>query len=951
MSTETAAGPSPHTLSYASTPEALQALAAAVAEAQQGRPLHPVTVIAPSHSSALDIKHYLGRTLNNGRGSAAVRTVTLPDLADELAAAGAQLSGRAPLPAVVREGAITAVLAQAPGLFEQVADQPATARAIASTSSVLDAACPENLNNLPRLVREVARVHRSATAALGARWYTGHERYTAATTALGTPQAARRLGSVLGFQLAPEHDPSAAAFRTALDSQHGITHLTAASSLTEDETVLSASDADDEARAVVRLVIERLAANEPGHRIGVFYSAADPYRTLLARRLTEAGIEFVGAGARGLADSALARGLANLLSLDPAAPDVRIILDTLSQGSPNWRDGELPSSAVCERLHAHPPEDTEEDEATEDLPDFEKQRRQNYARFTEFVAILGERLARLFNAGSWTAAAAGLTDFVDEFFAPRQGSPELEPLEARKRVTDLLRELDLLEGIAPAPSAAAIRAAVSRGIDSGRFWAGSSGTGVVLGSYADGVGRDLDTVFIVGAADGLAPARIRENPLLPDAAIPLLAAPLPTVHERAAAAKDQFQRLLATGTRRTVLYPRGSLRAGGGLSPSRWLGEAKIRDLQSFAHGLTHGDPSGLAATPQEWRVRRLLTEGPDSDAVDRVLAAALEVRDHRRIGTFSRFNGNLAAVAGSIIDPDVPISPTNLEDWVISPLGYFLRRILKAELFEDVTLEVQISHMQRGNLMHQVLEDYVLELTSGSHPDARRLLEIAEKAFEDTANPAWLKHTWDRDKSRMRADLAQVHDADDAARQTGWTHIGVEAEFGVPEEEHPVELDLPDGSTVRFRGKVDRVDRHSDGQVLVIDYKTGKSDKYKSLKESDPTAGGTRFQLPVYGLFARRFRQDNTAEVRAEYRFITARGDYRSVGYAVTDDVVATLRADAGLIMAALRAGVFPPRPESDRGINHTTMMGAAGVRHTWERLQADPALSDYSRFFQEEK
>nr|WP_231706325.1 PD-(D/E)XK nuclease family protein [Arthrobacter sp. zg-Y40] len=365
-----------------------------------------------------------------------------------------------------------------------------------------------------------------------------------------------------------------------------------------------------------------------------------------------------------------------------------------------------------------------------------------------------------------------------------------------------------------------------------------------------------------------------------------------------------------------------------------------------------HGSPTGVAATGQEWRVRYLL--GTGSLTGDPVLDAVSEIRADRRTGTFSRFNGNLTGVSGSIIDPQKPISPTNLEDWVISPLAYFLRRVLRAELFEDVTLEVQISNLQRGNLMHQVLEDYVRGLTDGSQTvSSERLLEIAEAAFEATGNPAWLRHTWDRDKSRIRTDLQKAHESDQQARDAGWQHFAVEAEFGAESGEPPVELDLQGGSTVRFRGKVDRVDRHSGGQVLVIDYKTGKADKYKKLTREDPTAGGTRFQLPVYGLFARRFATDPGAEVRAEYRFITADGKYERVGYDVGPDVENRLREDAGLVMAALQAGVFPPKPQPEGHgyTNHTTLMGAAGVRHTWERLKDDPALSDYSRFFQEEK
>ena len=122
---ETGKGSAP-TQSFSNVPEALKALAAAVAAAQQAGPLSPVTVIAPNRASALDVAHFLGRILNNGRGSAAIRAVTLADLAEELAVAGGQLSGRTPLPPMVREGAVAAVLAEAPGLFAAVADQPAT---------------------------------------------------------------------------------------------------------------------------------------------------------------------------------------------------------------------------------------------------------------------------------------------------------------------------------------------------------------------------------------------------------------------------------------------------------------------------------------------------------------------------------------------------------------------------------------------------------------------------------------------------------------------------------------------------------------------------------------------------------------------------------------------------------------------------------------------------------
>ena len=71
------------------------------------------------------------------------------------------------------------------------------------------------------------------------------------------------------------------------------------------------------------------------------------------------------------------------------------------------------------------------------------------------------------------------------------------------------------------------------------------------------------------------------------------------------------------------------------------------------------------------------------------------------------------------------------------------------------------------------------------------------------------------------------------------------------------------------------------------------------------PTAAGTRYQLPVYGLFARTLR-DNSSDVAAESGSSRKAGGFK-IGYTVTDEVVEQLRADVALIISALRNGVFP--------------------------------------------
>ncbi|EMY35411.1 RecB family exonuclease [Arthrobacter crystallopoietes BAB-32] len=838
-----------------SVPEALAELTEMVGTAQAENPFAPVTVVVPSHASGLDVEHYLGRTLNDGRGSVSVRTFTLRDLALELIALGNLADGRIPLPPMLREGAISSVLAVDPGLFADVADQPATARAIARTAMVLDAVDEPGDIKLPALVNEVLRVHGKAAAALTTGWLTGNELFALAQKALLDPAVIRRFGVVVGFMLPPEDDPAGGQFGAMLEERTGMAVLRAAGALTPDTTVYTTSDADDEARAVVRLVAERINSETPGHRIGIFYSAADPYRGLLAQRLTEAGITYVGADAHQLSDTPMARGLLRLLRLDPLDPDLRLILNVLAEGTLVWKDRTLPSSATCERLYTAPPDEDGDPDA--EPPSHLLRQRENLLLFREFVSELSDQVDRIFLAESWTEAAAKLEELIDGFMGPRSEQERPELSAARGQVSDIVGELKLLQGIAPAPSAASLRSVLEGAIAAKGGWKGRSGTGVVLGAYADGIGRDLDAVYIVGAAEGLAPARIKEDPLLPDSVRRQLGPGLPTVEDRAVTKKEQFFALLATGAEQVITSPRGNLRGGGAYQLSRWITTDvpegwRPTALPSYAHGVATGAPTvgGLVPTAQEWRLRRCLESnaGPGMLADDAVLLGSLEVRRHRRDGVFSRFNGNLSGRTG-LVDPDKAMSPTRLEDWVDSPLAYFLRRILKVELFEDVALEVQIGRLQRGTLLHAVLEDFVGEATSGGLvPSSARLMELAQAAFEREANPAWLGYLWERDMAAMRQNLLAVFTADQDRQSAGWKYLAAEASFGPQEHGHaypPAELELADGSTVRFLGKVDRIDRDANGRIKVIDYKSGSDKKYGDLSPTNPTAGEPASSFP----------------------------------------------------------------------------------------------------------
>ena len=937
---------------FPSVRDALAELAVMIGQAQAADPLAPVTVLVPSHASGRDVTRFLGRILNAGAGSAGVKALTLNDLATELIADDPSVDGRRPLLPVLRLGAVSKVLGDNPGVFAAVADEPATARAIAKTAELLDGLPKQAESALPQLMHEVLRIHRKAKEALGSHWYTEHEAFTLAGDKLGTAATKRRLGTIIGFMLGTEIRPAEASFRRNLE-EAGMLGITASSTGDDRTTLITASDADDEVRSVVRLVVERLCAGTPGHRIGIFYSAAEPYAALLTQRLGEAGITFVGPAAHRLTDSPLARGLLQLLKLDPQDLDLRAILNIHAEGTFVWHGGKLPSSAVCERLHASPPA---EDDTRETGSTNRTVQREHLRTWQAFVADLAARLGEIQTAPTWNEASAGLNLLLESFMGSRTNTERPEKAAVRDALAETAHDLRHLDLVGPPPHRSLIRTVMEDGITTKGGWTGKSGTGVAIGGYPDAGARDLDVVFLIGAAEGRAPARIREDPLLPDSVRKMMGGALPSVEQRAEATREQFFAALAAGTDRTITCPRGDLRGSGSYQISRWITAKPDDELQSFAHGIENGAPAlaALPPTTQEWRLRHILAAEERTAALreDAVLQRALAATRDRRDGVFSRFNGNLGAHAGTIVDSDKALSPTRLEDWVTSPFSYFLKHVLKVNVLENVQLEVQISPQQRGILVHQVLEEYVRTITKDKLPPSPdRLTERADAAFAEYANPAWLSHVWERNQAMIRQDLKRVFAEDDSGAAEGWTYLAEEASFGPEDTDShpPVELILSDGSVARFRGKVDRIDRHADGTVKVIDYKTGKADKFKPLR-NHPTAEGTRYQLPVYGLFARTLAEPQST-VAAEYWFISKAGDFAKIGYTVTDEVVEQLRTDAGVIMSALRNGIFPPRPESDRYINFTTMMGAQELGQQWLKLQDVHELHPYAQLLKAEK
>jgi hypothetical protein len=518
---------------------------------------------------------------------------------------------------------------------------------------------------------------------------------------------------------------------------------------------------------------------------------------------------------------------------------------------------------------------------------------------------------------------------------------------------------------------------------------GRMGEGVLVGSVSMGVGLDLDLVAVLGLAEGLFPSPTHDDSLLPDHERVSTGDELPLRSQRVERQHRQLLAALAGASHQLLCVPRGDLRRNIERVPSRWVlqiasaiaGErwwsdellsAKrdwVTHVASFDAGIRHMQ---FPASEQEHRLRSLMAQGSTrlslsvlTAAGDRPLAVGAEVVFARRSDRFTRFDGNLRGL--HLPSPAERVtSATRLEGWASCPFAYLLRDILGIDEVENPEDELQITPRDKGSLVHQALEDFIDEVLKRppsaqpgpsdpwSASDRVRMVEIAEEvcdAYEArglTGRPIF----WRQDKKRIVADLLRFLQADTAHRMAHGTRpLAAELAFGLPRAGlGTVALDLPDGRSVNFRGKADRVDVATDTTLHVVDYKTGKADGYKDLSEDNPDSQGRHLQLAVYGQAARLLQGDPDVAVQAEYWFVSTRGRFDRVGYSVTPAVLAHVGETVGAMVAGIEAGVFPHHPTASSTTPWVECpfcdpdaMGVTELRRHYDGKQSDPAMAAF--------
>ena len=189
-------------------------------------------------------------------------------------------------------------------------------------------------------------------------------------------------------------------------------------------------------------------------------------------------------------------------------------------------------------------------------------------------------------------------------------------------------------------------------------------------------------------------------------------------------------------------------------------------------------------------------------------------------------------------------------------PFTAYARYLL--DLKDERDPDFDLSGDAHGNLLHQAIE---LLVSSGGTITSR---EAFDRAFVQTAKPAWIRseRLFGAIRKKTIAMLESFLESERDYRERSATEVFSQEE----------DITLTRGGYT-FQGRMDRVDRHADGLVL-MDYKTGGS----LPNASQTLMSGKGLQLPAYALALRELHGREV--ISAQYVQITPRKTNRNLGF-----------------------------------------------------------------------
>jgi len=254
----------------------------------------------------------------------------------------------------------------------------------------------------------------------------------------------------------------------------------------------------------------------------------------------------------------------------------------------------------------------------------------------------------------------------------------------------------------------------------------------------------------------------------------------------------------------------------------------------------------------------------------------------------------------------DAEMHPTRLERYIACPFAFLLRDVFLLQAPDEPGDSLEMDAREFGTLAHAILqrayervmaENLGLDGAQGVVITAWR--ECCAEAEHRGVTGAAI--SWEVRRDILLEDLLESVRRDPVFSHAGSRPAGVEWRFGEAVD-RPAKLELPSGRSVRFAGRLDRVDTTPAG-ARIIDYKSGGGGTERNrIKER------LSVQLPVYRLAFRQTGGEEYESITCLYRLVTRRGGFEDLDLpqseAASERRLRALVADA---VALVDAGMFP--------------------------------------------
>ncbi len=763
----------------------------------------------------------------------------------------------------------------------------------------------------------------------------------------------------------------------------------------------STMGAADEPRALIRNIVEDARNGIRFGEMAVFYPSSD-YASRIKDALDAAGIANCGPSIRTLADTAAGKFIAlflTMLSEDmrraafaswiSSSPVINPITKSRVPSVPweiasrhakissfneetNWEHS-LDRYAGLMEYRARRASAADEFTSGSDPEALDEAARN--ARFLKrFVTNLSE-LTDTSNLTVWSQWVEWLDKITATYLAPEDNKTE-----GYEQIQDALNQVRQLDEVSNSSVnrdqfSRTLRRLLQTSVGASSGW----GSSVLVAPLSAGTGTAFKSVHILGMAEGILPGPGRSDPLLPDS----LKLQLDSDGERLLTKKDHlkynhdtFQMALYSAPYVRMYWNKSLLGATNESYPSPWF----VNEIQK-AHNQTNVPVKSLM-DPKSDYVEPVTALSELSDVKEKApskyefglndvairsnrpgeratlladpsfanLAAGHQISASRASDIFGPSDGYV----GNTNINSLPVwetSATALESYAKCPYNYFLAHELKVDERIDPEESLTLSPLDRGILVHSILEKFLASSPVDRSATGRHALrEIATAELDRFQKEQFIGYDaiFDLEKVQITRDLETWHRTHLSILDGYEDELLTEESFGF-DADSLGQFQLKDGFLVQFRGKIDLIAIAPErDRALVFDFKTGTR-SYSEIKSEDITDSGKRLQLPIYSSVASHLL-GNTVDIQSAFWFVFVSGStqLRPTNKVHLMDALDQFEPELETLVNGIRSGAFPANPGGRSSFNNCTYCPYDAVCTSdrliaWDRKKSDPVLEKY--------